>query len=375
MKIKTYILFLALSTLFFQSCTQSYEPGKNIQTIKEDTINIPEIEALLRFMNNSGDYINSKKSPSLVSSDDVYDNSSNYFIIDIRPHEQYVKGHISGAVNIAMPHVIKYLEEKVAPSVYEKLVVVCTNGQSSAYTTAVLRLLGYSNVYSMKYGMSSWSPSLDNWSSKISSQYIGKLERKENAVEGMYPYPAISTGKHCGAEIMEARATTLLNTPFQKLKISADRAFKDSDEFYIINFWPKDRYEVGHIPGAYQYTPHKDLNSKTLLNTIPNNKKILVYGYTGQTSAFVMAYLRLLGYNAFTLPFGANSFMHNTLALRNWNAFNKATKVNDFPLIKGENPTDKAFESNINAGASTKKASPKKKIVRRKKKEVEGGCG
>lgn len=358
----------------FTSCSQSYEPGENIKTVKEDTINIPEIEALLRFINNSGDYINSKKSPSLVSSDDVFDNIGKYYIIDIRIPSKYKAGHINGAVNLRMPDVMNHLERNVAPSVYDKLVIVCDNGQSSAYVTAVLRLAGYSNAYSLKYGMSSWSPSLDNWSSKISSAYINQLETKTNLVEGMHPYPPIKTGKHCGAEILEARARTLLNTPFQKLKISADRAFKNSEDFYIINIWPKDRYDVGHIPGAYQYTPRQDISSKTLLNTIPSDKKILIYDYTGQTSAFVMAYLRLLGYNAFTVPFGANSFMHNTLALRNWNAFNAKTKVNDFPLIKGSNPTDKAFEKNIKVGNTTK-AAPKKKIIRRKKKEVEGGCG
>jgi len=72
---------------------------------------------------------------------------------------------------------------------------------------------------------------------------------------------------------------------------------------------------------------------------------------------------------------GANSFMHNTLSIRNWNAFDAAKKVNDFPLIKGENPTDKAFESSISKGSGPQKSAPKKKVVRRKKKEVEGGCG
>ena len=374
MKTIKYILFSFVGLLLMSSCTQSYKPGEDIKTVKEDTINVPEIEALLRFINNSGDYINSKESPSLVSAEDVFDNLGNYYIIDIRLHSEYVDGHINGAVNLRTPNIINHLDRKVAPSVYEKLVVVCHSGQSSAYVTGVLRLLGYSNVYSMKYGMSAWNKSLDKWSKKISSNYTSQLETKTNLVEGMHAYPVLKTGKHCGAEILEARARTLLNTPFLKLKISADRVFKNPDEFYIINFWPKERYDIGHIPGSYQYTPHKDINPNTLLNTIPSDKKILVYDYTGQTSAFVMAYLRLLGYNAFTLPFGANSFMHNTLKLRNWNAFIAASKLNEFPLIKGENPTDKAFEQNINAGTS-QKAAPKKKIVRRKKKEVEGGCG
>ena len=375
MKIFKYIILLYIASFLLASCSETYRPGEQLKTVEEDTIKIPENEALLKFINHSGDYISSKKMPSIVSSDNVYDNLGKYYVIDIRSHQEYVDGHINGSVHVNPSEILAYLDKKVAPSIYDKLVIVCQSGQASAYVTSILRLFGYSNAYSMKYGMSSWNKTLDEWSSKISSSYISKLETKTNPVEGMFPYPEIKTGKHCGAEILEARAKTLLHTPFQKLKISADRIFKNPDEFYVINIWSKERYEVGHIPGAYNYSAKKDLNSKTLLNTIPNDKKILVYGYTGQTSAYVMAYLRLLGYNAFTLANGANSFMHNTLSIRNWNAFDAAKKVNDFPLIKGENPTDKAFESSISKGSGPQKSAPKKKVVRRKKKEVEGGCG
>ena len=374
MNITKYILFsMIIGLLAFTSCTESYAPGKNITVVEEQIPDVPEVDALLRFINNSGDYINSDKFPSLVSADDVYDNLQKYYIIDIRSAEDYKAGHINGAMNIQTNKLMVYLDENVAPSIYQKLVVVCTNGQASAYVTTVLRMIGYSNIYSLSYGMSSWNKTLDKWTPNLSSKYISKLETKTNLTEGMFPYPVINTGEHCGAEIMESRALTLLNTPFQKLKISADRVFKNPEDFYIINYWPKERYDIGHIPGAYQYTPRKDISLNTLLNTIPSDKKVLVYGYTGQSSSAIAAYLRILGYNAFTMPFGANSFMYNTLKLRNWHAFIGADKLNDYPLVKGENPTDKAFEKDINTRVKKKDAAPKK-VIRRKKKEVEGGC-
>ncbi len=374
MKITKYILFsIILSALLFTSCTKSYSPGKNIETVPGDTIKVPETEALLRFINNSGDYINSKDSPSLVSATNVFDNLGSYLIIDIRSKDAYVAGHINSAIHSRVPDLIDYLDKEVAASIYDKLVIVCKNGQSSAYVASVLRLIGYSNAYSLSYGMSSWNKSLDLWSSNLSSSYIGKLEQKTNPVEGMHEYPQLNTGERCGAEILQARGRTLLNTPFQKLKISADRVFKNNNDFYIINLWPKDHYDLGHIPGSYQYTPRKDINSETLLNTIPSDKKILVYGYTGQSSAFMTAYLRLLGYNVFTMPFGANSFMYNTLKNKGWYAFKRADKVNDFPLVKGANPSDESLKTKINSTQQREKDS-KKPIIRRKKKEVEGGC-
>jgi rhodanese-related sulfurtransferase len=218
MKRLKYILFSFVGLILISSCTRSYEPGEDIKIVEESTINVPEIEALLRFINNSGDYINSKESPSLVSADEVFDNLGNYYIIDIRKRNEYVDGHINGAVNIRVPNIINHLDRKVAPSVYGKLVIVCHSGQTSAYVTSVLRLLGYSNVYSMKYGMSAWNKSLDKWSKNVSSSYVGRLETKTNLVEGTHTYPTLKTGKHCGAEILEARARTLLTIFIQILE-------------------------------------------------------------------------------------------------------------------------------------------------------------
>ncbi len=373
MKKSKYFIILGLIVLsVFSSCKQSYHPGKNIDVVSEPTMDVSEIDALLRFIENSGDYINSTAFPALVTASDVYENLGKYYVIDIRPHEEYVEGHISGAVNVRSNELIKFLEDVVAPTVYEKLVVVCHNGQESAYVAGVMRLTGYSNAYSMSFGMSAWNKSLDNWSSKISSDFINQLETKTNPIEGQHPYPALATGANCGAEILDARAWTLLNTPFQKLKISAERAFKEHNDFYIIAYMPKDIYEVGHIPGAYNYIPQQDIKKSTLMNTIPSDKKVLVYDFTGQTSAFIAAYLRMLGYNAFTMPMGANSFMYNILKQNNRNAFVASEKVNDFPLTEGENPTDKSFEKEINPSKSAKSASPK--ISRSGKKEVSGGC-
>jgi len=357
------------------SCEKYYNPGLNVKTVEERPINEKEIDVLLRYINNSGDYINTKGVPNMVSAEDVYYNLNDYFVIDIRSHEEYVAGHINGAVNVQPSAIIDYMAKYVAPSTFDKIIIACHSGQTASYVTSVLRLLGYSNVYAMKYGMGSWNRTLDKWSPNVSNKYANALETTDNPKGKPMPYPEIKTGKQCGAEILEARARTVLNTPFHKLKINADRAFSDTS-FYIVNYWPKEKYLKGHIPGAVQYTPKQDLKTSTFLNTLPNNKKILVYCFTGQHAAFVVAYLRLLGYNAFTLGFGANSFMHGLLVQReNWHGFKPAEKLHDYPMVKGENPTDKKFEETIKNAGGAVAPKPKKAIKRHKKKEVEGGCG
>lgn len=375
---KNIIYVILVIALFFTSCDRYYNPGLNVKTIKEDTTSgvVNESDLLIKFINNSGDYINSKGVPNMVSAEDVRENINNYFVVDIRSHENYIAGHINGAVNVQTDSIIKYFDTKISPIIYDKVVIACYSGQSASYVTSILRLLGYNNVYAMKYGMGAWNRTLDHWSKRVSNKYANKLEVTDNPKGKIMPYPELKTGKHCGAEILEARAKTVLSTPFYNLVINADRAFSDTS-FYIINYWPKEKYLKGHIPGAIQYTPKHDLNDTTFLKTLPTNKKILVYCYTGQNAAFTIAYLRLLGYNAFTIGFGANSFMHDVLVSReHWHGFKAADKLNDFPLVKGENPTDKKFEKQIkNANNASSGGAPKKPIIKHKKKEVEGGCG
>lgn len=378
---KKQILYIsALLVLILSSCTSTYNPGLNIKTIAEDTVATEsEYDILMRFIPNAGDYINSKAVPSMVSAEDVNENLNQYFVIDLRSESKYAEGHISGAVNVIPSELLDYLDENVAASTYDKIILACTSGQTASYVTGVLRLIGYSNAYAMKYGMGSWNKTFDKWSSNVSNKYANQLETKDNPKAKKSASPLLETGHTCGAEILESRARTLLNTPFKKLMIKADRAFTD-DSFYIMNYWPASKYEKGHIPGSVQYTPKKDLKAEKFLNTIPSDKKVLVYCFTGQHSAFTVAYLRMLGYNAYTLGFGANSFMHSTLVSKEgWHGFEASKKLHEFPLITGANPTDRAFENaSGNAAVASNKPAPvkaKKKVVKRKKKEVEGGCG
>ena len=53
-----------------------------------------------------------------------------------------------------------YFEHSIKPYRYDKIVMVCDKGQVSSYTTMLLRLMGYGNVYSMRWGMSAWNPDL-----------------------------------------------------------------------------------------------------------------------------------------------------------------------------------------------------------------------
>lgn len=73
-----------------------------------------------------------------------------YTILDIRQRDDYLAGHIDGAVNI--PYGQGMEEALVELPVDKPLIIYCYSGQTSSQTLAVMRLMGY-DAYSMSGGM------------------------------------------------------------------------------------------------------------------------------------------------------------------------------------------------------------------------------
>jgi len=363
------ILFLAV--IFFNTgCSNDNPESKKIIEEKVQTGN--ENETLIKFLEQSGNFINNKRIPTLISAENVRANLKNYFIIDIRRHGDYVNGHINGAVNIDHDDLISYLNNNVAAGVYDKIVIVCYSGHKSGYSAMMLQLLGYSNVYSLKWGMSAWEKNTaeKKWVKHISDKYVSNLELTNNQKLPKTQLPEIYTGKTLGYDILEARADTLLKQ--YKFTIGINEVMENPDNYYIINYWPEYNYKKGHLPGAVQYNPKLSLVKDADLLTLPADKKIVVYDYTGQHACFVVAYLQVLGYDAYALTFGANSFMYSKLtSLKIGHAFNK-NEVKNYPVVQGELPSVKTV------GTATDNIeednSPVTILKKKVKKEEEGGC-
>ncbi len=121
--------------------------------------------------------------------------------------------------------------------------------------------------------------------------------------------PTLSTGQTTGQAIFEARVSTVLAEGFGAAKISNTDVFANPDNYYIVNYWAQTDYDhYGHVPGAMQYTPKQSIAYNVDLTTLPTDKTVVVYCWTGQTSANMAAYLRILGYDAKSLLFGAKRY-------------------------------------------------------------------
>ena len=240
------------------------------------------------------------------------------YIIDIRSAADYANGHIEGAVNVAASAVRDHIDVTDL-SAYDEISIVGYTGQQSSWITCLLQLAGYKNVYAMKFGMSAWHADFDVWSGNVSNEraVFFTSDIYEKAAAG--DLPVLNTGYNTAEEIFDARWDAVLAEGFGVAAISNGDVYANLDDYYIINYWPNAEYlDPGHIDGAIQYTPSADLALDAFLKTLPTDKTVVVYCYTGQNSAKMAAYLRVIGYDARSLKFGANSMIHDEMTKSTW---------------------------------------------------------
>lgn len=311
-------------------------------TNKNDNVNQPsqtptdEFEILVNYLEANSNFINTDAG-LIIPADDVKKNMKNpkYHVIDIRSDSWFDYGHIKDAANVNAEDLPAYFESTITPADYEKIVLVCYSGQSAAYYSSLLRLAGYDNVYSMKWGMSSWRVDFadNSWNKNITDDFADKLEIIENAKPEKGAHPSLNTGKTDAKEILKARLAKVFETPYKEYILKSEDVFGNPGNYYVVNYWDQDKYKSGHITGAVQYQPQSSLSTTADLYTLPTDKKVAVYCSTGQSAAYVTAYLNLLGYEVGNIGYGANSFMNKVLKEKEWDAFSKK-EINMFPVIE-----------------------------------------
>ncbi|MBN1790197.1 MAG: hypothetical protein JW830_06860 [Bacteroidales bacterium] len=295
---------------------------------------------LLKDLTDNGDYVNSREFPSLIKASVVYESlGGNIHIIDLRSPLLFSQGHIKGAVNKRFEKLPAYFETGIKPFESDKIILVCDDGQLSSYTVSLLRLMGYGNTFAMRWGMSSWNRKLAEagWLKGLSAKYESTLEQASHEKPAAVGMPELKTGLTTGAEISVERFRKVFAEGSGNVLITADEVYADPQNYFVMNYERKDKYDDGHIPGAVRYKPGATLGLTSEMSTIPSGKIAVVYCGTGHNSAFVTAYLRLFGYDARTLKYGNNAFMVDWMrkdaATLSWLPFSSAD-INDFPVVK-----------------------------------------
>lgn len=308
----------------------------SFKNIEKPTNNPPsEFELLVQYLESNGNFINTI-APALITANEIKENLKNdkYLVLDIRSADWFAYGHIKKSKNVKGPELLNYFEKKIDPSAYDKITIICYSGQSASYYTSLLRLYGFNNVYSLKWGICSWSDEIaTSWKKNAKDEFADLLETTANPKPSTGTAPVLTTGKTDGKEILQTRIKELFAIPYKESIVKPAVAFETPEEYFIINYTPEEHYNTGHIKGSVQYQPNKCLASETSLFTLPANKKILVNCNTGLGAAYVVAYLDVLGYDTYNLAYGSNSYMNATLVEKGWNGWTNE-EIKNFPIVE-----------------------------------------
>lgn len=307
-----------------------------VSSCKKDEDNDPINEAKVL-----AEYLDSKKIvdqfPAMIKSTDVNNSvladDGNVYVIDIRDANTFAAGHVKGAVNVPLADVLKHYEDNDLSS-KQTVAIVCFSGQSASFACGLLRMLGYDNVKAMKWGMCSWNANTSgSWKDipTTGSAYSNDMVTAAADKNAEGELPVLNTGKTTAEEILRARVEAIF-ADWSNATVKNTDAVPKANNYYIVNYWIKDHYDVGHIDGAIQYTPKESLTYATDIKTLPTEKPVIVYCYTGQTSAHLAAYLRVLGYDAKTLLFGANGMMYDKMKTAGDMTIFKSSEIQDYDL-------------------------------------------
>lgn len=258
-----------------------------------------------------------------ITGDQVWEemgqDDNNLFIIDWRATDAYEVGHVEGAHdwNFSDEHVLT--DSLALIPAGAKVVNYCYSGQTASQASIILRMLGY-DAYNLKFGACGWNDQ-EPWHSKagdedLNAQLVTTTTALPTPTED---YPTLSTT----ATDVEGAIIELANAYWQDGMVGGMNAsgvdvinnenrFADAEDVFVVNYWPQAKYDSAHIDGAVCFdTGNVTLKSLGMeaLSYLPKDKKIVVYCFTGQTSSHVAAYLRILGYDAYTLAFGMNGVM------------------------------------------------------------------
>lgn len=315
---KLLMLSILFAIFFVTSCSKDEDDPTPMPQINESEVLASYLESTSSPAKK--DYVNTDM-PSIMGATEVktLNETGQVYIMDIRSAADFALGHIHNAHNVALADILTHIKS-VNLTPYTKVAIVCYTGQTAGFAASILRLMGYDKVFSMKWGMCAWHADFAaKWNTAVASgnAYASQFTATATVKGAAGSLPVLTTGKTTGQEILEARVAAVLTEGFTPATVSNKAVFDNLAGYYIVNYWPAAQYaDPGHIPGAMQYTPKESIKLAVDLKTLPASKPIAVYCYTGQTSAFLTAYLRLLGYDAKSLLYGGNGMIYDMMVAK-----------------------------------------------------------
>ncbi|MBK7632770.1 MAG: rhodanese-like domain-containing protein [Ignavibacteriales bacterium] len=314
MKINQKIFFFLL-LLILSSCLDE-------NSLLNDNIELDGTAKILRYIESIGDFANTDLAPALISASELFSNNLQYSILDIREPQEFTAGHIEFARNISVLNLYEIVDSlnKITP--LKNIVIISKNGQASAYFVCLLRLAGFTNVYTLNYGMASWNVD-------FAAEWLGALGNSDQSYLNLEypkkPFTNLPNLEFPPSLITEQEKTNYRIKEIIKKGFISGVNFSENISTGIINTHflvcygkgqlygaPRDLGSRGHPENTvwFKDTPLFEFRSTNSLQTLPNNQPILIYSGDGQLSSCMTAYLTFLGYDVKSLLFGANQLFY-----------------------------------------------------------------
>ena len=304
--LKVSAILLILIALFagFTGCSKKAEPAASAPAAAEIKVNYAaeavdkyyaNLSAMSRYQIKEADFVEKIKAGEQM------------FVIDIRTAADYAKGHIKGAINVpwgtAIAENLEYLPHDGNVSLY------CYSGQTAAQAGMLMNAAGIP-VKSVTFG---WNLGI----SKVAG-YEEITTTEATAIDKSKKYDVVPEIAKMVTEYFE-RFASIKDTPFASNIVSEANAkaifdAKDTSAMFVSIRMAED-YAKEHIEGAINIPFSGNMVSD--LKSLPGDKKLIIYCYSGQTSGQATAAMRLLGYDAVSLRGGIGHAKNQGMGWKN----------------------------------------------------------
>ena len=333
-KLSLFLIGLFLvPTLFLTSCDKGDDPGSGETatpafTLMKDYMLANNLDINTILTNTDG----AKFVAGAPAEADLQAFLDRYYIIDIRGAADYATSRIEGAINVSFANILN-----AAPLAEgQPILVVCYSGQTACFATSLLRMAGYSSTQALKWGMSGWNAdTAASWNNNIGDAAQGNANWSYTATAAptVYNDPTITSFSTSGEDILMERIEYVIADTFGSATASGGDVLASPSNYYINNYFSEADYTAfGHIDGAFRIKEDLLLATNGYKALDPaTDGQVVTYCYTGQTSAVMTAWLRVLGYDAYTMTFGMNG-IYNSNPAWTTNQWSPAVSKN-LPLV------------------------------------------
>jgi rhodanese-related sulfurtransferase len=169
-------------------------------------------------------------------------------------------------------------------------------------------------------------------------------------VQGDFRLEAAAAAAAAGGdefEVVRAAAEEYLGSGKAPV-ISADALWEnlndgdESNDPFIVSVRSPEHYELGHVPGAINI-PWKTIAEPESLATLPTDRPIVAYCYTGHTGQVATTALSLLGYDVTNLKFGMMGWTEDDEVLATAR-YGPETAIRDYRIETEPNEATESYD-------------------------------